>query len=198
MLIPWNWPTWSVQFTMLFSIITKSCTISNFRTFSPPLKETQYPLSGKSCSQAITNLPFFFFFFFFVRLGFELRALPLQSRCSTAWATPLVLFALVIVEMGSHELFARQTRVRESLGLTENIWPNVTFQIDHALAQRQLRPLSPPIPSPFIDYWTGITWFFPSHRLAQVLNTCDGQKHAVCLQIPLGPTMLPFVPFPNF
>jgi hypothetical protein len=35
-----------------------------------------------------------------VVLGFELRALHLQSRCSTASATSLVHFALVILEMG--------------------------------------------------------------------------------------------------
>jgi hypothetical protein len=43
--------------------------------------------------------------FFLVELGgFELRALSLQSRCSTA--IPPVHFALVILEMGSLELFA--------------------------------------------------------------------------------------------
>jgi hypothetical protein len=30
----------------------------------------------------------------------------LQSRCSIAWATPTVHFGLVILEMGSCELFA--------------------------------------------------------------------------------------------
>jgi hypothetical protein len=40
-----------------------------------------------------------------VGLGFELRALSLQSRHSTAWATPPVHFALVILKMGSCELF---------------------------------------------------------------------------------------------
>jgi hypothetical protein len=44
---------------------------------------------------------FILFFFFLVRLAFELRALDWQSWCSTAWATPLVHFALVILEMGS-------------------------------------------------------------------------------------------------
>jgi hypothetical protein len=37
--------------------------------------------------------------FILVGLGFELRALSLQSRHSTAWATPLVHFALLILEM---------------------------------------------------------------------------------------------------
>jgi hypothetical protein len=31
----------------------------------------------------------------------------LQRRCSTAWATPPVYFALVILEIGSHQLFAQ-------------------------------------------------------------------------------------------
>jgi hypothetical protein len=39
-------------------------------------------------------------------LGFELRASYLQSRYSTVWATLLVHFALVILEMDSHKLFA--------------------------------------------------------------------------------------------
>jgi hypothetical protein len=45
---------------------------------------------------------FFFFFFFGGRTGNG--ALCLQSRHSTAW--PPVRFALVILEMGSYELFA--------------------------------------------------------------------------------------------
>jgi hypothetical protein len=40
------------------------------------------------------------FFFFFVGLGFEFRALCSQSRHSTAYATPPVHFALVILMMG--------------------------------------------------------------------------------------------------
>jgi hypothetical protein len=44
-------------------------------------------------------------FSFFVGPGFELRALYLQSRCFT-WATTPVHFALVILEMGSWEIFA--------------------------------------------------------------------------------------------
>jgi hypothetical protein len=42
---------------------------------------------------------------FFVGLGFELKALHLQSRHSLAWAMPPVPFALVILEMGD-KLFA--------------------------------------------------------------------------------------------
>jgi hypothetical protein len=37
---------------------------------------------------------------FFVGLEFEFRALGLQSKRSTAWATPPVHFALVVLEMG--------------------------------------------------------------------------------------------------
>jgi hypothetical protein len=44
--------------------------------------------------------------FFLLELGFEFRASHLQSRYSTAWAIPLVHFALVILEMGSCILFA--------------------------------------------------------------------------------------------
>jgi hypothetical protein len=52
-------------------------------------------------------LKLFFFFFFLVGLGFELRASNLQSRRYTAWVIPSVHFALVILEMGSCELFAQ-------------------------------------------------------------------------------------------
>jgi hypothetical protein len=40
------------------------------------------------------------FFFFLVGLEFELRALHLQTRHSTAWAIPPVYFAMVILELG--------------------------------------------------------------------------------------------------
>jgi hypothetical protein len=40
-------------------------------------------------------------------LGFELRDLHLQTRHFTTWAMPLVHFALGILGMGSHELFAQ-------------------------------------------------------------------------------------------
>jgi hypothetical protein len=41
---------------------------------------------------------------FLVGLGFELRAFSLQNRQSIIWAIPQSI--LVILEMGSHELFA--------------------------------------------------------------------------------------------
>jgi hypothetical protein len=44
--------------------------------------------------------------FFLVGLGFELKALNLQSRHSTAQAITLLHFAIVILEMGSYKLFA--------------------------------------------------------------------------------------------
>jgi hypothetical protein len=47
------------------------------------------------------------FFLFFVGLTFEFRVLSLQSRHSISWATPSVHFTLVILEMGSHKLFAQ-------------------------------------------------------------------------------------------
>jgi hypothetical protein len=37
---------------------------------------------------AVLLCNYLFFLFLLVGLGFELRALDLQSRCSTAWATP--------------------------------------------------------------------------------------------------------------
>jgi hypothetical protein len=45
-------------------------------------------------------------FFFFVGPGFKFKALYLQNRRSTPWATPPVHFVLVILEMVSRELFA--------------------------------------------------------------------------------------------
>jgi hypothetical protein len=46
------------------------------------------------------------FVLFLVGLEFELRASHLQIRHSTTLANPPVHFALVILEMESHELFA--------------------------------------------------------------------------------------------
>jgi hypothetical protein len=56
-------------------------------------------------------LDFFFLFlscFFFVGLGFEFRALHLQSRCMLSPLEPQLqsIFALVILEMGCRKLFA--------------------------------------------------------------------------------------------
>jgi hypothetical protein len=53
-----------------------------------------------------TNCVLFLLFFFLVALEIELMALCLQSRYATTWATTLVNFALVILEMGSPELFS--------------------------------------------------------------------------------------------
>jgi hypothetical protein len=47
----------------------------------------------------------FVYLFILMGLGFEVRVLCLQSRHSAAWATFPVHFALVILEMGSQELF---------------------------------------------------------------------------------------------
>jgi hypothetical protein len=46
------------------------------------------------------------FFLGVVGLGFEFRASHLQSRDYSPWDTPPAYFALVILEMGSHDLFA--------------------------------------------------------------------------------------------
>jgi hypothetical protein len=40
-------------------------------------------------------------------------------------------------------MLLRQARIRESSVLIENIGLNIAFQINHALAQGQLRPPSP-------------------------------------------------------
>jgi hypothetical protein len=44
--------------------------------------------------------------FFFMEPEFELRTLCLQSRHSTAWATPPVHFGMVILEIGPRKLLA--------------------------------------------------------------------------------------------
>jgi ABC-type uncharacterized transport system permease subunit len=49
------------------------------------------------------KLNFFFLFLSFLTIvGFEFRALHMLGRHSTTWAMPPVLFALVILWMGSH------------------------------------------------------------------------------------------------
>jgi hypothetical protein len=45
-------------------------------------------------------------FLFLVWLEFELKTSHSQSRHSTAWGTPPVCIALVVLEMGSCKLFA--------------------------------------------------------------------------------------------
>jgi hypothetical protein len=59
------------------------------------------------CYVGLLPLPRLSFFFFFVGLGFELGALCLQNRHSTACAMPPVHFVVVILEMGSHKLFTQ-------------------------------------------------------------------------------------------
>jgi hypothetical protein len=55
----------------------------------------------------------------------------------------------------------------------------------------------PLCPSPLIDYWMGITWFLPSHRLVLSFKSTWGRKaHSLGLWIPPGPTMLPLY-FPS-
>jgi hypothetical protein len=48
-----------------------------------------------------------FFFNLLAVLEFELGSLLLQSRYSSTWPTPLVHFAVIILEVGSPELFAQ-------------------------------------------------------------------------------------------
>jgi hypothetical protein len=59
------------------------------------------------CFDSIYTLfAWLFVIYLFMGLGFELRALWLQSRSSTAWATPLVHFALASLEMGFLQEYA--------------------------------------------------------------------------------------------
>jgi hypothetical protein len=52
------------------------------------------------------------------------------------------------------------------LGKARDSKKNITSQINHALAQGPPSPgRKPPMPLP-TQYWMGITWFLPSHRLA--------------------------------
>jgi hypothetical protein len=60
---------------------------------------------GGMCSRGCSFL--FSFFFDRTRVWTQPFALVKQSRCSTAWATSPVHFSLVILEMGSCELFAQ-------------------------------------------------------------------------------------------
>jgi hypothetical protein len=55
---------------------------------------------GRCTSSSVNAWALPFFFFFLMRPGFELRTSLLQSRLSTAWATPPVHLPLVILEMG--------------------------------------------------------------------------------------------------
>jgi hypothetical protein len=52
-----------------------------------------------------SSVLFLFLFFILVGLELELRTVHLQNRCSTAWVTFPVHFALVILETGSCKLF---------------------------------------------------------------------------------------------
>jgi hypothetical protein len=85
---------------------------------------------------------------FYVGLGFELRVSHLQCRCSTAWATPPVYFALVILEIGSCELTIGQTwplttillisasQVVRSTGVSHCSW-----HIDHFRMVTESKPI---------------------------------------------------------
>jgi hypothetical protein len=68
---------------------------------------------------------------------------------------------------------------------------NIASQIDHALAQGP--------PSPLSGYWVGITWLPLPRDKGKFLKYLGKKSTSHCLQIPPGPTMLPFVfSFPSF
>jgi hypothetical protein len=67
------------------------------------------------------------FFSFLVRLGFELRAWCLQSRCSSAWATPPVHFSLVIVEMGVFQALCWFFKSQSPKKLGLQVWATCTW-----------------------------------------------------------------------
>jgi hypothetical protein len=82
------------------------------------------------------------------------------KRNETQKKTEQIHVQTKIVDLISNML-ERQGRSEASLGLIENIWLNITFQIDHFLAQWL------PSPGPeLINHWMGITWFLPSPRSA--------------------------------
>jgi hypothetical protein len=87
--------------------------------------------SAQPLWKTVWRVPSFLFltYFFHMRLGCELRASCLQNKCFTAWATIPVHFALIIMVMGSCELF--------SPGWPWNlILPISTFQVARLTAMR--------------------------------------------------------------
>jgi hypothetical protein len=85
------------------------------------------------------SLVLFCFVHFLVGLGFELRALHLQSRSSTAWATPLVHFALVILEIGILVNNLPELAPTLTLPISASQVAGIT-----GLSHWHLAPLSPP------------------------------------------------------
>jgi hypothetical protein len=70
--------------------------IQNCRTFSKTLNLSAYD-----------RVWIFFFFWWGRETGIWTKGFKLAKKHSTTWATPLVHFSLVILEMGCHKLFAQ-------------------------------------------------------------------------------------------
>jgi hypothetical protein len=63
--------------------------------------------AATAAAWVLKNTNLLIIYLFLVGLEFELRAACLQTRHTTSWATHFAHFALVILEMGSWELFLR-------------------------------------------------------------------------------------------
>jgi hypothetical protein len=109
---------------------------------------------------------------------------PKPSTCSGRWLQPGHSLSHRL-HGKSRQAKLRQARIGESLGRLESIWLNMAFPVEHSSLSLSLlfmcRLSTPelkdnccflhlaqgsPMLSPLIDYWVGITRFFPSHRLA--------------------------------
>jgi hypothetical protein len=120
-----------------------------------------------------------------------------SQRPGLPWAaTPPSSSQLLLLHptwVSSH-LFLRQARIRESLGPIEKCRRNILDWPCPGSGTALTWPGKHPYPSPLIDYWMGITWFLPSHRLAKVFkSTRRREACSLSLQILPTPTMLPFV-----
>jgi hypothetical protein len=112
--------------------------------------------------------------------------LPQPTVAWEMWGYPVLLPVSIVGE--NYCLVIWQARVRESLGIIENTWFNITFQFDHALAQAPHSPGLGVSAFPHIDYWTGFTWCLPSYRLVQVFKAPREEKHCLSAsRFHLGP-----------
>jgi hypothetical protein len=103
-----------------------------------------------------------------------------------------------VLEVGKCKIKVKQARIRESLGLIEKYcisdWPcsgsgtTLTWPGKH------------PCPSPLIDDWMGITWFWfcPSHRLAKLLKAPGEEKHTLPADSNCAHDAPFCIPFPHF
>jgi hypothetical protein len=90
LVLPINYEIQPMKISVLLDVITN-------------LNYLNYCVLGKKSTFYCGSRPislFFIIFFFIVGLWFELMASCLQSRCSTAWVTSSVHFALVIFRDG--------------------------------------------------------------------------------------------------